>query len=312
MTGILTSWDGTDYQLPQSYEWRFCYGLGSPCDSFLVRTLWDGGRADLLAQCNRFRAVWNGQTVFTGVVDECESCWDENGTCLTVQGRGMAALLLDNEAVGADYQVATLDDILRDHVTPYGIAVGERGNLPAVSPFSVDTGSSEWQVVERFARYYGGVSPRFDRLGRLMLDQLPQTEGYVMGENTAVAALTLREQRYGRYSRILVRDTAGKTVQTVEDEAFTAQGGQSRKVLTMPNKTGFEAMRYSARYQLDCSAQEARRLEVRLTQLFPAWPGELITVSGRWPGCGGQWRIQEMECGWNSSGAYSTLVLGQP
>ena len=34
MTGFLTCWDGSEYQLPQLYEWRLCYGLGSPCDSF--------------------------------------------------------------------------------------------------------------------------------------------------------------------------------------------------------------------------------------------------------------------------------------
>lgn len=312
MTGFLTCWDGSKYQLPQLYEWRLCYGLGSPCDSFEVCALWDGVRADLLAQFTRFRGVWKDQTVFTGVVDECESCRDGNGTRLMIRGRGMAALLLDNEAVGADYQVATLDDILRDHVAPYGIKVGERGTFPAVSPFSVDTGSSEWQVVERFARCYGGISPRFDRMGRLILSPLPQSGGYTLGADTAVTSLTLREQRYGRYSQIFVRDTAGKTTQTVQDADFTARGGQSRKVLTMPNKTGYEAMRYSARYQLERSAEEARRLEVSLTELFPAWPGELVTVSDQWPGCGGRWSVREMECSWNEEGASSTLVLGTP
>ena len=80
----------------------------------------------------------------------------------------------------------------------------------------------------------------------------------------------------------------------------------------MPNKTGYEAMRYSARYQLERSAEAARRLEVSLTELFPAWPGELVTVSDQWPGCGGRWSVREMECSWNEEGASSTLVLGTP
>lgn len=47
-------------------------------------------------------------------------------------GRGMAARLLDNEALGADYQVATVEDILRDHVAPYGIETVRGAELPPV------------------------------------------------------------------------------------------------------------------------------------------------------------------------------------
>ena len=38
----------------------------------------------------------------------------------------MAALLLDNEALGQDYGTATLEDILRDHVAPMGSNWRER------------------------------------------------------------------------------------------------------------------------------------------------------------------------------------------
>ena len=38
-----------------------------------------------------------------------------------MSGRGMAARLLDNEALSQDYELAAPADILRDHVEPYGI-----------------------------------------------------------------------------------------------------------------------------------------------------------------------------------------------
>lgn len=309
LTAYLECWDGTVLRLPAPCQWQFSYGLGDPCDSFSITCLWDGTLARQLPEATRFRAAWNGETVFTGVVDECECAWEGAGNRLTVEGRGMAALLLDNEAVGSDYQVATLEDILRDHVTPYGLSVAQADPLPAVSGFSVSTGSSEWQVLERFARYYGGIAPRFDRLGRLVLTALDGTARYTLSAHTALTALVLREKRYGRYDRVLVRDTAGQKVYTVADPDFSARGGLSRKVLTMPNKTGYEAMRYSGAYQLEQSAREARTLEVSLGTLFPAWPGEGVTVGEAWPGCAGNWRVEEMVCGWNGQGTYSTLTL---
>ena len=56
---------------------------------------------------------------------------------MEVSGRGMAARLLDNEALGQDYLYATQADILRDHVTPYGIQAALGGSLLPVARFSV-------------------------------------------------------------------------------------------------------------------------------------------------------------------------------
>ena len=140
-----------------------------PCDSFALRCLWDRGLEGGLADLVGFTAWEDGQRVFQGVVDECECRFGDSGSTLTVSGRGMAALLLDNEAQAADYQTATAADILRDHVEPYGIQVAGGYRLPPVEGFSVASGSSEWQVLYDFARYHGGVAPRFDRQGRLVL-----------------------------------------------------------------------------------------------------------------------------------------------
>lgn len=78
----------------------------------------------------RFWAEHGGERVFTGVVDECQVEQSGNGSVLELSGRGMAALLLDNEALGQDYGTATLEDILRDHVRPYGIQAAAGAKLP--------------------------------------------------------------------------------------------------------------------------------------------------------------------------------------
>ncbi len=69
----------------------------------------------------------------------------------------MAARLLDNEALGADYQVATVEDILRDHVAP--TALRPCGGAAAGAGLLGGRGSSEWRVVYEFCRYYGELPP---------------------------------------------------------------------------------------------------------------------------------------------------------
>ena len=277
MEAVLHCWDGSQIALPQVTEWKFQYGLGTPCDSFEVRCLWEP-EEDLLAEAVSFTADEGGQRVFTGLVDECERGWDEQGSFLTISGRGMAARLLDNEALGMDYQVATWQDILRDHVTPYGVEAAAGAKLTAVPGFSVAVGSSEWQVVYEFCRYYGGITPRFDRLGRLVVTPWETGEKLVLSEDTGVTALTLRDQRYGVLSQILVRDRTTGAVQTVENEDFARRGGRCRRVLTMPGKSSYQTMRYSGSYQLERSAEELRQLELELPVAFVTWPGELVEV----------------------------------
>lgn len=309
MEGTLVCWDGRRIALPQVRAWTFQYGQGTPCDSFTLSCLWEP-EEDLLDQAVTFTAVEKGETVFTGVVDECERGWDGQGGFLTVSGRSMAARLLDNEALGMDYQVATWQDILRDHVTPYGVQAVPGAKLSAVPGFSVAMGSSEWQVVYQFCRYYGGITPRFDRLGRLVATPWEEGKKLVLAENAAVTALTLRDQRYGVLSEVLVRDKTTGEIQAVKNEAFCARGGMSRRVLTMPGKSSYQTMRYSGRYQLDQSAQELRQLELELPGAFLAWPGDLVEVRLVKPVGRGLWRVAEAVSGMDEAGTYTRLVLG--
>ena len=312
MEGRLTCWDGREIALPDVTEWEFRYGRGTPCDSFLLTCLWEPQGEDPLAEAVTFTAVENGETVFTGVVDECERGWNGQGCFLTVSGRSMAARLLDNEALGMEYQVATWADILRDHVTPYGIQTLPGASLPAVPGFVVETGSSEWQVVYEFCRYYGGVTPRFDRLGRLTAAPWPEEKSLRLKENAAITALTLRDQRYGVLSQVLVRDRTTQAVQTVENSGFLQRGGLCRRVLTMPGKSSYQAMRYSGEYQLARSTEELRQLELELPGSFLAWPGELVELVTPKGTANGLWRVAEAVCGLNGKGRYTRLLLGEP
>ncbi len=246
----------------------------------------------------------------TGVLDEYELSWGEKGGRLTLSGRGLAALLLDNEAVGQDYQVATLADILRDHVEPYGIPVGRAGSLPAVPGFSVASGASEWQVVNSFAHYHAGVRPRFDAWGSLTIDPGAAGRLLTVDDRTGVTEVVWRDRRYGVCSEILLWDRKAGVSHRVVNDGFARQGGRRRKVMVLPGKGGFEAARYSGQFQLDRSAEERQRVELTVPGSYFCEPGDRLSVCLTRPAMQGTWEVLETRAVMDERGCRVKVTLG--
>ena len=302
---------GGQMELPTAVSWRFCYGTDTPCDSFFLRCLWERGQEKNLSAACRFFAEWEGERVFTGVVDEYAVLCGKDGLYLELSGRGMAALLLDNEVLPAEYQRATRADIVARHVSPYGVeAVGGEG-LPAVAGFSVASGESEWSVVRRFACYYGGVVPRFDRMGRLVLDPPRDGREVLVGDADPVTGWEYREERHGVLSQVAVRRRTARGTQWASNPGFLAQGGCARRIVTVPNTTGSAAMRYTADYQLRAARRERVRMRLTVAGGFLAWPGDLVSVGLKGCGANGRYRAAQTEVACGTGGLTTTLVLGE-
>lgn len=312
MDCYLECYDGTIYTLPTLTSWEFSYGTGTPCDEFSLSTLWTADTQAVLSKGMRFSAKEGNTPLFYGVVDEYYCQWDDNGGTLEVRGRGMAALLLDNEALGADYLVATCADILQNHVTPYGIQVVTYTTLPAVSDFSIDHGSSQWQVLYEFACYHGGVVPRFDRQGRLILGDDPTLGTVTLTDGIPLRSLSYQETRYGVISEVLVRDGSTETIQQVLNEDWIAKGGMCRRVITLPGKNSYQALRYSGSYQIEASQEEQILLTLTVGELFVAIPTQLVSLSFTQPSINGIYRVSQIETGVDGDGVYSTLTLINP
>lgn len=308
----VTLGSGGQMKLPTAVSWRFCYGTDTPCDSFFLRCLWERGQEKLLSAACRFYAEWEQERVFTGVVDEFAVICGKDGLYLEMSGRGMAALLLDNEAMPAEYQRCTRADIVANHVAPYGVEAVGGGQLPAVAGFTVASGESEWSVVRRYACYYGGVVPRFDRQGRLVLDGHSGGGALRIRDADAVTGWEYREERHGVLSQVAVRRRTTRGTQWVSDPQFAAEGGRARRVITVPNTTGTAAMRYTADYQLRAARRGRVRMKITVAGAFLAWPGELAAVELRDFGADGQYRVAQTEVSCGSEGLTTTLVLGEP
>jgi len=313
VTAYLILGDGTRRKLPELLEWELEYGCGTPCDSFRVVCLWNTANDWLLDDAARFEAYREKELVFAGVVDESEVSWSEQGCRLEVNGRGMAALLLDNEAVGNDYDVATLQDILKEHVEPYGIQVAQTERFPAVERFAVDYGSSEWSVLYQFVCYHGGVTPRFDRQGRLVLSRWRDDVTGVIHDRVPVTALSARNKRYGVLSEIWVRE-AGKSpeIHRVVNAAFKEAGGQCRRMVTMPGKSNYQTMRYQGEYQLKCSEKEQVKLDVEVALPFCAWPGEVVRLERTGWSHNGLWRVAQAAVSMDGRGYRTRMELVPP
>ena len=303
--------DGQLWTLSTAVKWTFRYGTDTPCDSFSLRCLWERGQEKLLSAACRFFAEWEGERVFTGVVDEFAVLCGKDGLYLELEGRGMAARLLDNEAMPAEYQRCTRADLVADHVSPYGVEAVGGGRLAPVAGFTVSSGESEWSVVRRFACYYGGVVPRFDRMGRLVLNPPNDSREVLVGSADPVTGWEYREERHGVLSQAAVRRRTARGTQWVSDPAFVAQGGCARRVITVPNTTGSAAMRYTADYQLRAARRERVRMRLTVAGGFLAWPGDLVSVDLKGCGANGRYRAAQTEVACGAGGLTTTLVLGE-
>ena len=91
---------GGELALPTAVSWKFCYGTGTPCDSFWLRCLWDRENTARPDSWVEFFAEHEGERVFTGLVDECEVSIDQNGRMLEVSGREMITVYLLQNGTG--------------------------------------------------------------------------------------------------------------------------------------------------------------------------------------------------------------------
>lgn len=173
-------------------------------------------------------------------------------------------------------------------------------------------GSSEWAVLYEFAQYCGGVCPRFDREGRLVLEGWTQSENLIVDDGTPVTEMTARDRRYGTLSEIWVRDRTRQAVEKVVNEEFRARGGACRRVMTMPGRSGYQAMRHSGQFQLARSAAELARMEAVIPILFYGKPGDLVRVERSDWDRNGSWRVVEARVEADGDGGRTRLELAHP
>ena len=309
MTGRIITCRHEIYELPELLEWTVVHTGSVPCDTYSVTFLYDNTMAEQLHLAAGFLAMEGGEVMLRGVVDEYTVELGRNGLLATVAGRGYAARLLDNESRPMTYETATLEEIVRNHVTPYGITATEIGAVRATAPYTVAAGTSQWKVLESFCRTFGGFEPRFGRDGRLIA--APEKGGgqLTIDDDSPVLSCVLREDHYGVLTEVLVIDKTRNVSYTVQNRDMMEREGQCRRVVYTPGQSTWAAMRYTGEYQIRESAKDERLVELTLPGSFVAFPGDRVELNLSRMGLQGSYRVTEAENTFSDAGAKATLTL---
>lgn len=310
MTAYLQDFSGNEMQLPVLKSWTVCLGGGLPCDAFEACWVYDGELSYFLKRAVRFRAEHNGSVVFTGVVDQYAVRLDEGGQTVTVSGRGLAALLLDNQSAAVEYGFVSLSDILVNHVAPYGIGSVDYGDLGSMSGYRVSFGDSQWQALYGFTHYMAGLTPRFSPQG-VMIIRPPEYAARQVEIAGPVLELSYTDKRYGVVSEMLILDKASGVSSPARNEDFIKQGGMCRKVATISLRNTYKTMEYSGRYKLEQTAAERVRLKITLPVAFAAFVTDLVELSVPGTGVSGKYRVLEAESSLDEGGERCRLTLSE-
>lgn len=274
----LDTYDGERYELPVLLRWDLDYTGMVPCDSMTAACLYDAGMAEVLPKATRFTAFQDGKIMLRGVIDAYEVSLSRQGLLVEIEGRGMAALLLDNESEALSYERAPLSEILGNHVSPYGISVNRQREVSG-NNYAVASGSSQWKALQGFTHRFGGFDPYFTREGTLVTGPLWGSGNTVrIDDASPLLSLRKREQRYGVISEVLIQDKVQRISHPVRNQKFLQTGGQRRHVLYMPRSTA-EDRRYTGEYQIAQSALEQMEIDLELPIPFAAMPGDRVNLA---------------------------------
>lgn len=310
MTGRITTCDHAEFDLPELLTWDVTYTGTVPCDSFTVTCLYTANMEPVLRRAAGFTLMDGTNILLRGVVDEYEIRQTEEGLSALVAGRGYAARLLDNESRAAAYQGATLEEIVRSHVTPYGIPCDKTAGISSgAEMYTVAAGSSQWKVLEGFCRAYGEFTPTFDRYGRLWAAPEKTGKTFEITDSSNVLSIVKREDHYGVLSEMLVIDKTRNQMYSVRNEDWIARGGQCRRVLYTPGQSSWAKMRYTGEYQIKQSKADEVCVEATLAGGFLAFPGDVVTLKLARMGLTGTYRVAEARTRADGGGESITLTL---
>ena len=307
MTGYVRTCDGRRLTLPALLQWSVRLTDGDPCDSFSVRFLYEAELAEALRKAVLFEAKELGRTAFTGVVDDYEIRMDKKGLLVEMTGRGLAALLLDNQVRAAEYVRAQLEDILSTYVRPYGIVNIRAAAMPPVERFVVETGYTCWQVLAGFCRHSANVFPRFTQDGTLVLKQDAGGKTVRITSAQCISA-KLMKSRYGRSSKQILVNTRTGAQTVCTDEAFLREGGSCVKVQGVTGDKIRAGWRDAAQ-RVEDAARDKMLLEIKVAGAFAAQPLERVILQAEQMGVSGTYTVQAAESCCDTNGMICTLTL---
>lgn len=295
MTVTLSDAAGRTYVLPPLFSWRVSHGVCAACDDFEILCAYDPSQAAAVKTASRMLAEYGGARVFTGVVDEWTVTAGADGFLSRLTGRGLQALLLDNEAAPAQFAHVSWRDIAARYVTPLGV-VCENAELPGLADFRVESGESIWRVAARFLEGRRGVYSRFLPDGRLAARRYDPATRAVRTADLSVQGADARfsYNRYGVVAGVTVRNRDTLQSYTVKNPDYA--GPEGRKLVTTGvGRDGVALMEERARVRMRESLLSLQTVRLTLPGAFAAWPGEAVELKNAPPAFAGRYGVRQAE-----------------
>ena len=290
MTGYMILADGRELKLPQLARWKTCHTSGEPCDCFELQCPIDGTFDELLETAVRFRGEHNGQTVFFGIPDEMSFSYGDDGIAFFASGRGMAALLMDNQLGEAEYPSITLSELCGIYAEPFGIEYDTGMFGKAAAAMEVTATSSCWKVITDFTKAVFAAIPRFTPEGKMVLTD--KNTGHLVVTEATGAMLTLK--RYGVISQLYINGRG-----CIYNQDALNRGIECQKVVGATSAT--------TQYQMNEAEKGYFTLTVTLPEAFKAFPGDCVSL--RVGMFSGQYIVDEAESSGSTGGSFCTLTL---
>lgn len=305
MTGYLKDNMGKVYRLPPLVSWQMLYTDGKDgTDAFEICFPYIDGIGEIMDGLCGFFAEHEKERVFTGIVDEYKIGFTQNGNTVSVSGRGMGGVLLDNACRARQYLTAGLDDVLSAYVYPYGITVSEKIPMDTITNYSVSQGSSAMSALSVFTEFSAGVTPRFSKTGSLILNNA--SKRMLSFSPEAGMEMNVSGVRHDVFSTVTVIRSDGKEYRA-ENDAFIRDGGKAERYVSVPKTTGYDAMHFSAKYRIDKSMQKRKTMTVKTAKLFAAEPCDSVVIpSGPFRG---NYSVASVICFADADGSGSRIVL---
>ncbi len=293
-------------ELPVLLDWEILHSVYD-CDAFDITTIYLPELKTALYTASEIVIEHENKRVFIGVIDEYSIKNDQNGSILKVSGRGYAAKLLDNEARAAEYWGVQINYILDHHVYPCGINQVKYYQMGTGERFPISSGESQWKVLREFCVFSGGVEPRFDREGVLILNK--EKGEFVDLKSSPISSEYVLDRRYGVFSHVTTINRTAWTESTARNQELINRGGNCHRITNVPRYTSYDAMRHTGEFQLRESKKGSQITKIRLPLLFAAFAGDTVALPNSFVSGSGNFYVTDSLCIANGFSAETELTL---
>ncbi len=273
---ILTDIQGVEHILSDPLSITLNRDITAPADSLTVLFVSNESEREFSDI-----VLYDGKKcVFRGIVDEQTETFSANGRLLEINARSLAALLLDNEAMPQSWYLPNMRLFMERNFSKLGFTeyIGE--DTPKSGSMSIDKGTSEWSVLERYCESFLGTYPRIDENGVIYISDIePELTVITNDEDIRLLSLKRTRKRCNVISEYRVRAHRGGNYEMLigNDNAERLKITAVRYLNAIDNKNaGIE----SCYRNIESSNNNYETIDITVSGRLLVRAGDYVMISG--------------------------------